>query len=130
MKLIENYRSDYTIVSGITPCEVFAGKELKDFLYKATSVILPLIEGYGKKIKHPIFSVGDTKLLQESAKKSLLDDVKDDGYVMFVEGDTIFLSGKTPRGTLNGVYGFLQRFCGIRFFSEVETYIEEVSEIE
>ena len=112
MKILENYHTDYTIVSGVEVAEVFAGKELKDFLYQSTSVIFPLIEGYSEKIKKPIISVGDTKLLRESAKKHLLDDVKDDGYVMFVEGETFFLSGKMPRGTLNGVYGFLQKFCG------------------
>lgn len=126
MKLLENFRTEYTIVSGIELAEIFAGKELKDFLYQSTSVIFPLIEGYSDCIKKPIFSVGNTPLLQQSSKKALLDDVKDDGYVMFVEGDTLFLSGKTPRGTLNGVYGFLQKFCGVRFFSETEIYVEKV----
>ena len=130
MKLLCDYKTDYTIVSGVEVTEIFAGKELKDFLYQSTSVIFPLIEGASEKIKKPIFSVGNTLFLQESAKRSLLDDVKDDGYVMFVEGDTLFLSGKTPRGTLNGVYGFLQKFCGIRFFSETETYVEEVKTLE
>ena len=130
MKLLENYCTEYTIVSGVTPAEVFAGKELKDFLYKSTSVIFPLIEGYSNRIKKPIICVGDIPLLHESSKKALLDDVKDDGYVMFVEGDTFFLSGKTPRGTLNGVYGFLQKFCGVRFFSETETYVEQIEKLE
>jgi hypothetical protein len=55
MKLLENFRTEYTIVSGVTSCEVFAGKELKDFLYQSTSVIFPLIEGYSDRIKKPIF---------------------------------------------------------------------------
>ena len=52
MKILKNYRTDYTIVSGVEPPEVFAGKELKDFLYQATSVIFPLIEGYSEKMKN------------------------------------------------------------------------------
>lgn len=130
MRILENYNTEYTIVSGVEPAEVVAGRELKSFLYQSTSVIFPLIEGYSKKIKNPIFSVGNTALLQSCEKKSLLEGIKDDGYVMFAEGDNIFLSGKTPRGTLNGVYGFLQKFCGVRFFSETETYIEKIKQIE
>ena len=130
MKLFENYSTKYIIISGGTPAEVFAGKELKDFLYQSTSVNFPLTEVFTEKLKKPIFSIGNTKLLQNSKKKDLLKDVKDDGYVMFVEEDTFFLSGKTPRGTLNGVYGFLQKFCGVRFFSEVETYVPELKTLE
>jgi len=55
-------------------------------------------------------------------------DITDDGFMIRTEGDRICIAGIHPRGTLFGVYEFLEEFLGCRFFSpEVEVVPERDS---
>ena len=133
MKIIDNFESEYYIYEGYTPCEVFAGRELKDFLYKSTSVILSESEAGVPKAERnkKIISVGDTVPCGLSVKYAELKKrIKDDGFAIFAENGNLFITGNTPKGTLNGVYGFLRKFIGVKFLSESETLIPEVSVLE
>lgn len=50
------------------------------------------------------------------------DDLTDDGFMMVSKENTIYITGTNERGTLYGVYEFLEESLGCRFFSpEVET---------
>ena len=49
------------------------------------------------------------------------DDLTDDGFMIVSRENKIFITGVHPRGTLYGVYEFLEEYLGCRFFSpEVE----------
>ena len=133
MKIIDNFESEYYIYEGYNPCEIFAGRELKDFIYKSTSVILSETEGGVPKAEKnkKIISVGDTIPCGLSRKYAeLKTHIKDDGYAMFAENGNLFITGNTPKGTLNGVYGFLRKFIGVKFLSESETLVPDVSVLE
>ncbi|MBT4822521.1 MAG: DUF4838 domain-containing protein, partial [Lentisphaerae bacterium] len=41
---------------------------------------------------------------------------KDGAWIRAISGRDLLIAGKTPYGTEFGVYGFLQRFCGVRWF--------------
>ena len=48
-------------------------------------------------------------------------DLTDDGFMIVSVGNDICITGTHPRGTLFGVYEFLEEYLGCRFFSpEVE----------
>ncbi|MBO4868862.1 MAG: DUF4838 domain-containing protein [Clostridia bacterium] len=53
-----------------------------------------------------------------------LTEVKDDGYALIQDGADLYISGVINRGTLNGLYDFLQDFLGMRFYSETFTYVK------
>lgn len=49
------------------------------------------------------------------------NDLTDDGFMIVSRENLIFITGTHPRGTLFGVYEFLEEYLGCRFFSpEVE----------
>lgn len=58
-----------------------------------------------------------------------IQDLSIDGYIIksLTDGRGILITGKTPDGTANGIYGFLEDFIGIRWFlpDEIFTYIPE-----
>ena len=50
------------------------------------------------------------------------EDIHDEGYVIRAAGDHITITGKTSRGVLYGVYGFLEKFLNYRCFTkDIET---------
>jgi len=53
-----------------------------------------------------------------------LKEVKDDGYALIQEGPDLYISGVINRGTVNGLYDFLQNYLGMRFYSETFTYVK------
>ena len=56
-------------------------------------------------------------MLAQSAEKILsdLDNLHDDSFIIKNVADNIIIHGKTPRGTLYGVYDYLNRL-GVRFY--------------
>lgn len=125
--IVSDKMSEYKIVypSDGTECEYFAATELKDFIKQATGVVLPVVKdgtvGYSSRSKY--ISVGDTKLW-DAADFELNDaELKLDGFVLKTEGNMIFIRGARDKGTLFGVYDFLEKFVGVRFFSPDETYV-------
>lgn len=130
MKLLENFKTEYTIITGVTPCEYFAGRELRDFLYSTTAVIFTMTEISSRYVGDTVISIGKTKAFDNSQHKDLLKDVKDDGFVTFVEDKSIFICGNNDRGTLNGVYDFIEKYCGVRFLSETETFVSQLDTVE
>ena len=53
-------------------------------------------------------------------------DKKDDAFVSFVKNGIVYIFGKTDRGTLYGVYEFLESIVGVRFLSITATYIPDL----
>lgn len=105
------------ISSTATEAEQYAVKELTDFIYESVGVRLPIKE----EAKAPYIAVG--KMLPRC--KELAAGLKDgvDGFVLKTENGNLFIGGKTDRGVLYGVYDFLERALGVRFFAPSETYV-------
>jgi len=49
--------------------------------------------------------------------KERIENLDHDGYFMWGNGSRLVIAGKTPDGTVNGIYAFLERFIGIRWFA-------------
>ena len=45
-------------------------------------------------------------------------DVADNGYTIKADGDKIYIDGTGVRGTLYGVYRFLEEFCGYKVYTQ------------
>jgi hypothetical protein len=60
----------------------------------------------------PALFVGATYLSAQG--RSALDKVRDDGYVLYRQGDSVYVAGKEPSGTLFGCYSYLESL-GIRW---------------
>ena len=56
---------------------------------------------------------------------SAREEVKSDGYALVEDNGNLYISGVINRGTMNGVYDFLEDHLGIRFYSDTFTYVRK-----
>ncbi|MBR2373582.1 MAG: DUF4838 domain-containing protein, partial [Lentisphaeria bacterium] len=102
----------------------FAAKELAAFLSRITGAKVPVVRKASGKVTAFILGAPGAKAVKFDLKK--LDR---DGYIIKTAGRNIIIAGNDDpkgnplrtagffeRGTLNGVYEFLERFCGVRFY--------------
>ena len=103
----ENY---YITVNQAEEVDYYAAKELNKYILSSTGENIEINPNaaYGK---NEIIIGGD-----------YIKDADSDGF--YVEADeTIRIKGDNARGTLYGVYDFLEKFFGIRFLTRDYTYI-------
>lgn len=83
----------------------------------ATGVHLPLCtlgESGGYAFRLMVGNIGDS--LPESVVTAR-GTLTNEGYALVADGGQLYLTGATPRGTLNGAVTFLQDYVGARFFT-------------
>ena len=93
----------------------FAAKELVKYLEMATGSAVALAPAAGIHGKN-VFYMGISKD-EESEKELKNTDLNGDGFVLDITEDSVFLNAKVNRGLIFGVYRFLERFLGVRFFN-------------
>lgn len=92
--------------------ERFAASELQKYIYSATDVCLPYFSDRCDKRSPEILIGKDAR-----SNNICLDEVVGDGFVIKTVGRDLIIAGKTSKGTLNGVYSFLERFFNFRHFT-------------
>ena len=117
--------SEYAIVvaDGAIPAERTAAAELQAFLKQVTGATLPLLEENAAPAAARQIVVGQSARLKAVLPQLDLAALKHDGIVIKTDGDTLFLSGGRPRGTLYAVYTFLEDVVGCRWWSSTESTI-------
>ena len=127
--LCENGKANYRIIisKDFDPAVKYAAEELSMFLYRSTGTAFAV--GFDDSEK-----VGSELVLGQTAREpeGLISRacLKNDGFSIKTDGDSVFVSGKTGRGTLYGVYSFLEKYAGIKFISYDYTYIPALDKIE
>jgi len=129
MNLIEDGESGYVIVRGAqaSPSEITAAEKLQEYLERISGCKLPIRtdEAFGwPSILQPTeIIVGKT-----SRTAADYDDLGDDGFVIKTVGESIVIAGG-KRGTLYGVFDFLEKFCGCRWFSPEIVIVPEAQTV-
>ena len=120
--------SEYTVVKSGSDRTV--GNAYNDFLrYIEYATELELKRGGDVKSEHEI-CIGetdrDTELVRAEREKLV-----NDGYAIIYDGGRLYITGKTPTGTMYGVYTFLEDYAGCRFLSSKCKYYKyiECSEV-
>ncbi|MEA4831675.1 MAG: DUF4838 domain-containing protein [Oscillospiraceae bacterium] len=124
MTLCSGKHSKYFIVVSRDADEVtkYAAEELEKYIYLATDAIVPYHSDLCDRRGPEIF-VG------RGARGGIHDrpagflSLGAEGCEIKTEGEDILIRGDTSRGTLYGVYEFLERFLGIRWFAADEIRI-------
>ncbi len=101
-------KSSYHICA--TKRDRFAAMELQRYLRQATHADLPVVE---KASGPTIYLTCDT------------DHDDRDAFSIKVQGEDILITGSNPRSALYGVYSFLEKCCGIRFFAPDFEWVPE-----
>ena len=62
--------------------------------------------------------------------KAARDAVKLDGYTLLMDGNRLYITGSCDRGTMYGVYCFLEDYVGVRFLAKDTTVIINQDSVE
>ena len=104
--------SDYTILlpESPQPAESTAATELSTILGQVTGATIDVVaENRARDVSTEgnFISVGETQLYKEQEFKA--ENLNTDGFLIKTVDNTLFIIGENQRGTLYGVYEFLER---------------------
>lgn len=130
LTLVENGESPYRIVRGehASASEVTAANELQNYLEQISGVRLLIITDAAFPSTHEIL-VGKTN--REGPRSFTIDRkaLGDEGFRLLVTGNTLVIAGGELRGTLYGVYTFLEEQLGCRWFTDTVTTIPQAATV-
>jgi len=130
LTLIENGGSHYSIVRGAnaSPSEVTAANELQSYLAQISGVTLTVRTDAAFPSPNEII-VGKTNREGSNTYKIDRTALGDEGFRLLVSGQKLVIAGGELRGTLYGVYTFLEEQLGCRWFTEDVTTIPSLSTV-
>jgi hypothetical protein len=95
--------------------EVFAAEEFQHFLREAGGPDLPIVRAEDADNRHIFIGMGiDVQAFGQ------------EDFRILVQDDSITIAGGRPRGTLYGVYTFLEDYLGVRFLTPEHTHVPQV----
>ena len=127
--IVEDGESDYYIV---TPddkdiCIDTAVEELQNYIEKICKVKLPQINESQLPADAKAVFLGDTAASRVSGFD--YSSVAEDGFLLYCNGEDLIIRGEDSRGTLFGVYTFLEEYLGVRWFTPTLERVPESDDI-
>lgn len=115
--LVENGRSRHTIVipRDAIAAERRAAEELQQFLEQISGARLPVVTD-AQTPRGPLILLGRSRLLDRLRLRVPFEQLGAEGFLLKTAGRHLVIAGGRPRGTLYGVYGFLEKL-GCRWFT-------------
>lgn len=128
--IVDQKQSDYRIIipAEAGPLEKKAADEFQWYLEKISGVLLPIMNDSLEATDHEII-IGQSKRLQQEKVKTGFKRDNIDGFLILTKNEKLFITGMSPRGTLNGVYTFLEDYLGCRFYSPEEIFYPSYPQI-
>jgi hypothetical protein len=112
--LAQNGKSDYTIVisTEASPSERHAAEELQKFVEQISGAQLPI----SMKPRPKMVLLGNSAALEALNLKIPFQDLGPEGFVLKTSGQHLAIAGGRLRGSMYGVYTFLEKL-GCRWFT-------------
>lgn len=128
--LVKNGKSDYTIIlsSQASPSEKHAADELQSFLFEISGARLP-VATEGKALPKHMIVLGDGTALKSLNVPVDFKDLGDEGFAIKTAGSNLVIAGGRLRGTMYGVYTFLEDVLGCRWYSSKVSRIPKKASI-
>lgn len=115
--IVEDGKSEYYIViaDNHDECIDTAVEELRNYIEKICGVKLPAVTEAELPENAKAVALGETAL----SEKADFDysSIGEDGFLLFCDGENFIIRGEDSRGTLYGVYTFLEEYLGVRWFT-------------
>jgi len=114
---------DIVVDSEAIPSEKYAAEEFQHCFGKATGISLPVHHSVEEAENHVY--IGQGAPLAKSGLTIDTAELGDEELCVIVREDSIAIVGGRPRGTLYGVYQFLEDGLGLRFLTSEHTDIPD-----
>jgi len=123
--------SDYCIVisKDASPSEHHAAKELQEHLQRMTGATLTIKNDQNDMGKHEIM-LGQNSHTDQIRIQIDTEELGDEGFIIRTKSPHLVIAGSRKRGTLYGVYAFLEEQLGCRWFTPTDTYIPKKTKLE
>lgn len=109
--------------------EINAANQLKTYLETAMGTTVR-IKTEGQVSGSDIIYIGRTDAFDALSVADFDEEhLNGDGFVITGNDDALYIAGATDKGTLNGVYYFLEEYVGVEFYSLDYTYVPSVDSI-
>lgn len=131
MIVTDSGKSDYVIVIGedASPSEKHGVTELRKFLKEISGTELPVVTDRTPVTNHEII-LGDNAHLRELNVQMDWKKLGSEGFTIRTVDDHLIIAGGKLRGTMYGVYSFLEDHLGCRWFSSKVSRIPKMSRIQ
>ncbi len=115
--LVRDGKSDYAICisRSASPSEKHAAEELRKFLAEISGAQLPIVSDE-QTGKNPLILVGQSAASQRLKIEALKERLGPEDFLLKTQGRQLVIAGGRQRGTLYGVYTFLEKL-GCRWFT-------------
>ncbi len=128
MYIVEDGVSDYCIVTADEhdTCIDTAAWELQTYIEKICGVKLSVVTE-SETVSDKVIAIGAT----ERSERLDFDysSIKEDGFYLFSDGESLIIRGEDDRGTLYGVYTFLEEYLGVRWFTPTLEKVPESDDV-
>lgn len=116
--LTDNEVSPYRIVipAAATESERKAANVLQKYLIEISGTVLPIVPANVHRSKYEIV-LGQNERLDELQLNINLNALKEDGFLIRTDSLRLIIAGGNEKGTLYGVYSFLEKYLGCRMYS-------------
>ncbi len=128
--LAENGQSDYRIVTAPDAGEhlKLAATELQTFLLQISEAQLPIVSADEPLAAREII-LGDNAHLRRVLPEADVAALVPDGFIIRTVGEDLVIAGSDDRGTLYGVYSFLEDVLGCRWWTPTASYVPRLSPV-
>lgn len=116
--LADNALSPYRIVLPSAPTEIDrkAATVLQDYLLQISGAALPILTSDKGRSRYEIL-LGQNDRLDEIRAGIDFNMLKEDGFIIKSDSLRLIIAGGSEKGTLYGVYTFLEKYLGCRMYS-------------
>ena len=130
LKLVRDGRSDYCIVlsKDSSPSEHFAAAEFKRYIQEMSGAVLPYAPD-GPNAPQKAVLIGGSEALRSLNLTIPACALQDEGFLIRTTGERLVITGGKLRGTMYGVYSFLEDVLGCRWLSGTVSKIPRMSNI-
>ena len=130
MYIVDDGVSDFVIVTAENPDATTktAVNELQTYIKKISGAEIKAVTESEVTPEDSAIILGETSL-----EKGIVDinrsEIAQDGFMLHSDGKHLFIAGSDNRGTLYGVYTFLEEYLGVRWFTPELEVVPENKDI-
>lgn len=116
IQLTKDRESPYQIIYPYapSPSEKYAARQLKKYLFQITGAMIPEFQDNRHEEAAEIV-IGYTNRGEYTQEDQIA--LGKEGFIIKTINEKIFIIGSGVRGALYGVYTFLEKYCGCRFYT-------------